>query len=201
MPGGHSRLPVRPFCQLPVAQQCKHAIIFTIYLRRQRRSDSERHAVAQRTGVLLNPIYLPGWMADEVRPKPIQRIQLRLWEEPAIGQDRIKSLDGVSLALHKPVAVRVPKSSRAQAQDSVVEHVEDVDTREAAAGVSGSSMFNDGENGFSVLDRFKLKLLEVEGSMFMHARVIMNQVAWLLSYCQGIRRSNFGALFDKRNAR
>jgi hypothetical protein len=75
----------------------------------------------------------------------------------------------VSLALHKPVAVQVPKSSRAQAQDSVVEHVEDVDTREAAAGVSGSRMFNDGENGFSVLDRLNLKLLEVEGRMHVYA--------------------------------
>src|SRR5258708_1144719 len=125
MPAGHTRLPVRPFCHLPAPNQYKHAIMFTIYLRRQRRSDSERHAVAQRTGVLLNPIYVPGWMADEVRPKPIQRIQLRLWEEPAIAQDRIKSLDGVSLALHKPVAVQVPTSSRAQAQDSGLEHVAD----------------------------------------------------------------------------
>jgi hypothetical protein len=53
------------------------------------------------------------------------------------------------------------------------------------------------------LERFKFELLEVEGRihricMFMHARVIMNQVACLLPRCQGIRRANFRASFDKR---
>jgi hypothetical protein len=86
-------------------------------------------------------------------------LQVRLREKPAIGQDRIKSFHGVPFALHKSVAIRILKSSRAQTQDSVVEHVEYIGTREAAAGMPGSSVFNNGENGFTVLERFKFELL------------------------------------------
>ncbi len=66
-------------------------------------------------GVLFNSIYMPGWMANEVRTKPVQGFQLRLWEEPAIGQDRIQSLDRMSFTLNKSITTWILKGSGTQA--------------------------------------------------------------------------------------
>ena len=79
-------------------------------------------------GVLFNSIYMPGWMANEVRTKPVQGFELSLWEEPAIRQDRIQSLDRMTFTLHKSITIWILKGRRAQAQDSVIERVEYVDT-------------------------------------------------------------------------
>lgn len=118
--------------------------------------------MAQGSGVLFNPIYMPGWMANKVRTKLVQGLQIGLWEEPAIGQNRVQSLDRMSFTLHKSITIWIVKGSGVQSQDSVIERVEYIDTREAAPGMSGSSVFNNGENGFSVLERFAFKLLNGE---------------------------------------
>ena len=115
--------------------------------------------MAKGTGVLFNSIYMPGWMANEGRTKAIQGFQIRRWEEPAVGQNGIQSLDRMSFTLHKSITIRILKGGGAQAKESVIKRVEYIDTREAASRMPGSSVFNDGENGFSVLERFPFKLL------------------------------------------
>jgi hypothetical protein len=82
-------------------------------------------------------------MADQMRTVLAKRFQLCVGEETAIRQHDVKRLDGMSLALHVPVAGWIFKGLRRNAQDSVVQDVKNVQAGEAAAGVAGAGVFDD----------------------------------------------------------
>jgi hypothetical protein len=94
----------------------------------------------------------------------------------------------MSFTLHKSITIWILKGSRAQAEDSVIERVEYIDTREAASGVPGSSLFNNGENGFSVLERFPLELLNGESEVHRLMHVYAHTCNYVHAPCPFVKR-------------
>ena len=101
------------------------------------------------------PGHLARGMADEVRPVVAERLQLGFGEEAAVGQDDEERLDRVALALDVAVAVAVRERLRRDAQHAVVEHVQDVDARQAAAGVAGAGVEDGLQDLPPVVDRLQ----------------------------------------------
>ena len=74
-----------------------------------------------------------------VRAVTVQGFQVFLWKEAPLGQDHKERLGAVAFALDIVVAIGTLKGLRADPQDAVVEHVENVEAGEVAAGVAGSA--------------------------------------------------------------
>ena len=81
-------------------------------------------------------------MTDERGLIAAERFQLGFREEAAVGQHDVQRLDRVALALDVAVAVRVAERLRRHAQDAIVEHVEDVEAGQAAAGVARAGVID-----------------------------------------------------------
>ncbi len=97
--------------------------------------------------------HLARRMADEVRPVLAERFELGRRKEAVVGQHDEQRLDRVALALDVAVAVGSIERLRRDAQHAVVQHVEDVDAREAAAGVAGAGVLDGVQDVPPVRDR------------------------------------------------
>ena len=63
--------PIRAFCQLTVTEQRENSIVFAIQLSGQRYTRSDCQSVTKGARVLLNAVYFPSRMPDEMRSKPV----------------------------------------------------------------------------------------------------------------------------------
>jgi hypothetical protein len=94
--------------------------------------------VAERAGVHLHAADLPRGMADVIALVVADGVEVGVGEVAAVGHDGVERLDAVALALDVAVAERVGGGLRRDLEHAVVEDVEDVEARQAAAGVAGA---------------------------------------------------------------
>ena len=75
----------------------------------------------------------------------------------------------MAFALDVVVAVGAFKRLRTDPQNAVVEHIEDVEAGEVAAGVAGAARLDEPQQCFAVLHRFELKLAFSQHENFLRA--------------------------------
>src|SRR5258708_2164360 len=97
-------------------------------------------------------------MPDEMRSKPVQRIQFAPRKKTPIGEHGKKRLRTVPFALNVMVVLRASESFRTDPHDAIVKHVQDIDTGEISSGMPCTAGFDDAQKGSAVLDRFMLEL-------------------------------------------
>src|SRR5262245_46216347 len=154
MRGGHASFPVRTFSQLAVPQQGKGAIVIAILLGSQGNADGEGQSVPQCTGVLFDAINLTRRMSNEVGAKLVERLELLLRKETAIGQDNEERFGAMSFALNIIVAIRILEVLWSYSQNPIVEHVQNINTGKVSPRMAGATLFDNAQDVPSVLHRF-----------------------------------------------
>ena len=96
--------------------------------------------MAESAGVHFDAGHFAGGMTDKRGSIAAKSLQLRVREKAAVGQHHVKGLDRVAFALDVTVARWVLESLGGDAEDAVVEDVQNIETRQAAAGVARASV-------------------------------------------------------------
>ena len=91
-------------------------------------------------------------MADEGRSVVAERFEVCFGKKSAIREHDIERLDRVTLALNVSVAVRIAEGFGRDAEDAVVEDVQNVQARKSAAGVAGAGVEDDFKQFFAQAD-------------------------------------------------
>jgi hypothetical protein len=154
MRGGHASFPVRTFRQLAVPQQSKGAVVIAILLAGQGNADGEGQSVPQCTSVLFDAINLTRRMPNEMGAKLVERLELLLRKEAAIGQDNEESFGAMSFALNIIVAIRILEVLWSYSQNPIIEHVENINAGKISPRMAGATLFDNAQYVPSVLHRF-----------------------------------------------
>src|SRR5436305_1742088 len=97
-------------------------------------------------------------MADEWRVVLAEGVELRVGKESSVGEDDVEGFDGVAFGLDVAVAIVVAHHLGGDAEDAVVQNVEDIDAGETAAGVAGAGALDDLEESPAVGEGFEGEL-------------------------------------------
>src|ERR1700733_10857580 len=109
-------------------------------------------------GVLFNPVHLASGMPDITRTVSIQGVQIALRKKASIGQDHKKRFGTMPFALDIIIVIRTFECLRTNAQDPVIEHVQDIKTGEVAAGMASFSCLDELQQILAILDGLPLQL-------------------------------------------
>ena len=88
-----------------------------------------------------------------------KRLQFLFRKESPLGQHDEQRLDRMALALHVAVAAAIRDGPGRDAKDAVVEHIQNVDARQAAARVARARVLDRLQDALAVLQRFQRELL------------------------------------------
>ncbi len=121
-------------------------------LRAQGEPDADRQAMTERASVVFNAGYFARGMANEVRAEATQCVQCRRGEEAFVSQYNVQRFDRMPLALDVAVSLGRAEVLRRDVHDIVIEHVEYVNTGQAASSMPGIGRLDDAQNRFPVFD-------------------------------------------------
>src|SRR5215475_11230109 len=99
----------------------------------------------QCTCIVLNPIYFAGWVTNQLRLIFFYGQQFFSREKALVGQNCVKRLNRVPLALDVPIVLWRTKILRRNVHDLVVKDVEDVNTGETSASMPGVRGLDDAQ--------------------------------------------------------
>src|SRR5689334_18370210 len=99
----------------------------------------------QCTCIVLNPINFPGWVTNQLRLIFFYGQQCFSREKALVGQNCIKCLNRVPLALDVTVVLRRTKILWRNVHHLVVQNVEDVNTGETSASMPSVRSLDDAQ--------------------------------------------------------
>jgi hypothetical protein len=88
---------------------------------------------------------------------PADGVEIGVRKESPIGENGVQRLDRVPLALYVPVTPRVGARLGRDAQDPVVQHTQNIETREAATRVAGPGIDNQAQHASTQPHGFQSK--------------------------------------------
>ena len=73
-------------------------------------------------------------------------------EKAPIGQDGVERLNRMAFAVDIAIAVRISKILRRDIHNVIVQHIQDIDARKAAGGMTGAAALNHGQDCLAILN-------------------------------------------------
>src|SRR5262245_40824428 len=98
-------------------------------------------------------------MTDEWRLIATHRVECCFREKTFVGEYRVERLDRVTFALNKPIPVGVLSLLWGNVHHVIVENVQDVDAGQASTCMALPGIFDNGQEGPTVLDGFAEQFL------------------------------------------
>src|ERR1700737_3153058 len=99
-------------------------------------------SVTKRSGILFASVHIARRVANVVRAVPVECLKVFFGKETAVGQHDKECLGAMALALDVVVSIGAMECLGADAEDAVIEDVQNVEAREIAPRVAGTAIFN-----------------------------------------------------------